>query len=399
MSPTENEILNSISSDEVIELARDLIRTPSITGREGAAISDFLADYFRANGITPILLESAPGRINVIAKIESKEPGPTLVLNGHLDTKQIEGMSIEPFSGEIKDGRLYGRGSADMKAGVAALAVAMVVIKRSGIPIRGTLSGVFEVGEEGGGWTAEDLEKASYLDGDLAIVAEPTNLRVEIGNRGIWRANIKVKGRSTHSGTAQKGINAIQKAAKLVEALYRLPYLQNNDPIWGQSAMNVESIASTGWRAAVPDECTFSIDSRFNWPLTGDQVTKQVRGALDQLAFQDSDLKYEFMCDPKNSAITPKIKEPACISTDEKIVQITRGAVREILGKEASVAATHGYTMAARFIKRGIPAVVLGPGHLEQAHSADEYVEVDQIAQAVKIYILTALRSLSLKDN
>src|SRR5262249_45246511 len=146
------DILESIDRDETIALAQALVRIPSVTGHEGLEISRYMADWLRENGVASGIQEFGADRANVYGRIDGGRPGPRLLLNGHLDTKPGDNMTIDPYGGEVKDGRLYGRGSCDMKGPVAAEMIAVKAIARSGLRFGGTLVFGSEVGEDGGGW-------------------------------------------------------------------------------------------------------------------------------------------------------------------------------------------------------------------------------------------------------
>ena len=380
-----DKIPEMIDANETVELTQELVRIPSITGQEGKAMSNFMADWLSSAGLQPTLQPADKGRCNLICELKGSE-GPTILFNSHQDTKWTDGMTIEPFAAEIEDGKLYGRGAGDAKSSLAAIMMAMKTLKRSGVVLNGSVRFVAEVGEEGGGWSAEQLESSGFMDADMAVIGEQTELRVEIGNRGIFRNSLKVFGRATHSGLAQRGINAIQKMAKVILGLYALPYLDIDDPIWGKSSMNVEKIAGGRYSASVPDECIIAIDSRLTAKVTPEEAKEQALQLLHSLADADAEFRFEFGA-PGEGFMTPA----AFVSEDETIVLAAKEATSRVLKREPTLAACSGYTMAARFIQRGIPAIILGPGSVEQAHSADEWVEIQQIVDAAKIYTLIAL--------
>jgi len=378
-----------IDASETVKLTQELVKIPSITEEEGKAISVFMADWLSSAGLQPTLQPADKGRLNLICELKG-EKGPTILFNSHQDTKWTDGMTIDPFAAEIKDGRLYGRGAGDAKSSLAAIMMALKTLKHSGVVLNGNIRFVSEVGEEGGGWSAEQLESSGFMDADMAVIGEQTELRVEIGNRGVFRNFIKVFGRATHSGLAQRGINAIQKMAKVVLGLYELPYLELDDPIWGKSSMNVQKIEGGRYSASVPDECTISIDSRLTAKIPPEEAKEQIVQLLHVIADSDGEFQFEFGATGEGLVMIPA----AFISEDEKIVVVAKEAIRRVLRTEPTIAACSGYTMAARFIQRGIPAIILGPGSVEQAHSADEWVEIQQIVDAAKIYTLIALTAL-----
>ena len=389
----EEKILEAIDSDEVIELAREMIRIPSITGKEGTRQTQFLAERLSDLGLEPELRKVEEDRFNVVCEMKGEEDGPKLLFEGHHDTKPFDGMTIDPLGAEIRDGKLYGRGSTDMKSALAAMLIAMKVLREHQVPLKGTLVFGSEVGEEGGGGGIPLMQRDGSLECDMAVVGEPSELRVEVGNRGGWRNTIKVLGRATHSGVAQRGINAIEKMAKVILGLYDLPYLKVDDPLWGRSSMNVQRIEggkAWGLSASVADECSVLIDSRLTARTPPEEVNRQVREMLARLEAEDP----EFRIDPDTTDFAAGGRAVA-ISPDERIVRIAGDAVREVTGREPVVGTCPGWTIASAIIGLGHPAIILGPGNLEQAHSADEWVAVDQVVAAARIYALIALKVLT----
>ena len=377
-----------VDEDRAVSLAAELVRIPSITGQEGTAIAERLADELREIGADTTLQDVAPDRQNVVGELRFGE-GPTVLLEGHMDTKPVEGMTIEPFDGAIREGRLWGRGSADMKSGVAAMLVAMRTLAESPGNVRGTLRFVSEVGEEGGGWGLAPLRECGALSADAAIVGEPSGLAVEIGNRGWWRGEIKTRGRATHSGVAQQGVNAIRSMAHVVLALYQLPYVNDDDPIWGQSSMNVQHIEGGRWGASVPDECTIRIDSRITARTTPAEAQAQITGLLRRLEAESE----TFQVDWDHLEATMTSRGANWIPHDSHLVRTACRAVRDATGEHAALSACTGFTIAAILAEEGTPAIILG--HIRDAHTVDESVAVDEIRAAARAYVALARRFLA----
>ncbi|MCS6802875.1 MAG: M20/M25/M40 family metallo-hydrolase [Chloroflexota bacterium] len=382
-----DQALAAIDPAETIALAQQLIRIPSVTGREGAAISETVAAWLTAHGIATDLQEIAPGRVNVIGRLEGAAPGPRLLLNGHLDTKPFDGMTIDPTGAAIRDGRLWGRGACDMKSGVAAILVAARAVRDTGALRRGTLLVGFEVGEEGGGWTFPQL-LAGPGACDAMICAEPTNLEVHIGARGGMPLTITTYGVATHSGMAHHGINAIQKMARVIEALYALPEFAEEEPAWGRSPVNCEQIAGGGMvSASVPDRCDLRVDIRLNPGLPPERLRPALEAMLDRLRAADPDLIVEW---------APRVApwRAAQIALDDPLLQAVEGAAARVLG-QAARAGFPGGCSALVALNAGIPSVIFGPGHIQQAHTVDEWIAVDQIPRAAQVYACAALSYLS----
>lgn len=381
-------LLDQVHPDEVFTLARELVAIPSIAGEEGTAITRFISDWFEGLGLKPQWQEVEPERFNLTCRMEGEEPGPVLLLEGHQDTKPVQGMRIDPFHEGIREGKLWGRGACDMKSALAGMMVVFKVLKEHSVRTRGTLVFTAEVGEEAiGRWGADRMIEAGWADADMAVVGEPSGLAVQLGNRGWWRKTIKVLGRATHSGTAEKGVNAILKMSRVVQELYRLPYLQVDDPIWGRSSLNVHTIHGGGrWSASVPDECTISIDSR----LTPAAPPEVPMGQAEELLHRMSEEDPEFRVDPEVTG-SDMGEAAAAVSPDAEVVQAACRAVQIATGRDAQLGACAGYTIASKLKRRGIPTVILGPGRIEQAHTVDEQVDLNEVVTAARVYLAMVL--------
>lgn len=389
-----SQIFAEIDPDETIALARDLVQIPSVTGHEGLEISRFMADWLERNGISAGLQQVGDERANVYAQIIGSQPGPRLLLNGHLDTKPGDSMVIDPFGGEIRDGRLWGRGSCDMKGPVACEMIAMKAIARSGVPFRGTLLFGSEVGEDGGGWRFDDL-----IDGpcacDVGICGEPTNLELHVGCRGFYPLRIHTIGRATHTGTAYAGVNAIQKMCGVILALYDLPCFHRVDPIWGRNPINAMIIRGGGKvSSSVPDECVVQFDIRLNPDLPPEEIDRLVRAEVARLQSQDPELHLEIHIGREGSESMINSRGASAIPLDDPLIRDVADAVELATGRRPKLAGFPGGCSTALMLRRGIRSVIFGPGDLQQAHSVDEWIEIDQLHQAARAYAAIAYRTL-----
>jgi succinyl-diaminopimelate desuccinylase len=380
--------LARIDPAETIALAQQLVRIPSVTGREGAAVSEAVAAWLRAHDIPAELQEIAPGRLNVVGRIEGAEPGPRLLLNGHLDTKPFDGMVIDPTGAAIRDGRLWGRGACDMKSGVTAALVALRAVRDAGALRRGTLLVGCEVGEEGGGWTFPQLIAGPGAC-DAMICAEPTNLEVHLGARGGMPLVVTTYGRATHSGMASTGINAIEKMARVIETLTSLPEFAEEEPAWGRSAVNCEHIEGGGKvTASVPDRCDLKVDIRLNPSLPPERLRPALEAMFARLRAADPDLRVEW------SPRVPPWRATQIALDDPLLAAVEAGATRA-LGRPPTRAGFPGGCAAMLLLNAGTPAVVFGPGHIQQAHTVDEWIAVEQIPLAAQTYAAAALTYLA----
>jgi acetylornithine deacetylase/succinyl-diaminopimelate desuccinylase-like protein len=379
-------ILASIDRQETIDLARELVRIPSISGREGLQISEFMASWLERAGLDSGLQRLTPERANVYGRVDHGQSGKKLLLNGHLDTKPADDMRIDPFGGEVQDGRLYGRGSCDMKGPVAAMMVAAKAIARSGVTLRGSLIFGSEVGEDGGGWRIDDL-----LGGpgacDVGICGEPTNLELHLGCRGRYPLKIRTIGRATHTGTAYTGVNAIEKMCSIVPALYALEGFHRVNPVWGRSPINAMIIHGGGKvSASVPDECELRFDIRLNPDLTARELDREIDAALDRLTVADPELRFEVERSTTSGDRVFGAREATTVPADDPFVGQVSQAIGLALGRPPRFGGFPGGCSVTPMADHGIRSVIFGPGNLEQAHSVDEWIDVEQIYLAAQAY-------------
>lgn len=382
----ENTVLNEIDDSKVIQLLRDLVRIPSISLQE-REIGEYIVEQLRGWGFEPERQYADKNRFNVICRLIGKEKGPTILFNGHIDTQKTDGMLIDPFSGELKDGRVYGRGSADMKSGICAIMSAFEAIKKAEIDLKGEAMIVFTVGEE---YDSKGIKAfaESNLRTDMGVCAEISNLRLAIGHKGILSGEITTKGKATHSSVPKKGINAISKMIKIIEGLHSLPLFEDEDPLYGRSTVNVGTIKGGRFVTWVPDYCTMGYNFRLIPKHTPQLVNDQINYMLNRLKERDQEMEVDFSERKGSSAVK--------ISLEEPIVEISKNALNYVLNKPIDVWVAPYNTDAAVLIREcKIPTVVVGPGDIEAAHSATENVSVEETINATKAYALMVLYALT----
>jgi acetylornithine deacetylase len=374
--------------DEVTRILSDLVAIPSVNpmGRplEGpgifeAELSNYLESSFRGIGLAVERQPVAPGRDNILARRHAPESTRTIVFDVHQDTVPVDGMVIEPFRPHIEGGRLYGRGSCDVKASMAAILVAIERLARerpSGVP---SLVVACTVDEEfthlGSSRLAESLGKV-----DLAIVAEPTQLDIVNTHKGAVRWKIRTKGVACHSSTPEKGDNAIYRMGRILAALER--HAQQlasgpRDPVLGPPSLSVGRVEGGQSVNIVPDWCEIEVDRRLN---PREKATECPGLLLDFLRAELGTVdRVEF--DP------PWIDLPALAAeSSRQWIEPVSGAIARVLGRSPAVRGVPFGTDAGPLGEAGIPCLVLGPGDIAQAHTKDEWVELDQVRLAVDVY-------------
>ena len=373
-----------IERAQAVGLLSDLVRIPSVNPRMGGgagegALARFLAEYLRGLGLTPVVTEVEPGRPNVLTTLPGKPGGTHLLFEAHLDTVSPSHGQVGPFAPRLDGDRLYGRGACDTKASMAAMLLAAKAIL--GARERGTtVSLVFAMGEENGFDGARHLA-ASGFRADGAVVGEPTGLDVVAAHKGVVRWHMTTTGKSAHSATPQAGINAIGLMARLVQALddRLLPQLgRRRHPLLGSPTLSVGRITGGLEANVVPDRCTIDLDRRLLPGETWASVRGELEELLASLAGELPDL-HVTIGDPYLES--QGMEAPV----DSAIVRMAEEAVRRIDGGHP-IRGVPYCTDAACLAAVGIPCVVLGPGHIEQAHTKAEYVDVQQVVKAAAIY-------------
>ncbi|RFC47812.1 MAG: acetylornithine deacetylase [Verrucomicrobia bacterium] len=367
----------------VLQLLSQLVRINSVNpayadGPGEAQIAAFIQQFFEEHEISVTSREVFPGRPNILARLPGRNRSRCLVLEAHTDTVSIKGMTIPPFDPCIRDGKLHGRGSCDTKAGLAAMMQAMISLKEEGVTPPCDVLLCAAVDEEYSYRGVVSL--CQDLRADAAIVAEPTGLRCVIATKGVLRWRIRVQGRAAHSSRPQLGINAITHMARLIIALEddTASLGHRPHPLLGPPTCNVGVIHGGVQVNFVPDECVIEIDRRLLPGETVAGVLAHYQGILDDLAarFPGFDAAME----------EPMLTDEALETASDQPVVRTATAVLESLGLEPRPCGVPFGCDASKLSRAGVPSIVFGPGSIDRAHAAVEYVETAEVEQAVEFY-------------
>ncbi len=362
------------------QLLQDLIRIPSY--QTESDVVQYLAKRFEKLGIpyrTRKINEA--GRENIVATWGEGER--SLILNSHMDTVS-PGDPAEwthpPFSAEIADGKVYGRGAADAKGSLAAMISALESIVRSGNPLDGKLILTAVAYEEESGLGTEAEVTGGTL-ADAAIIGEPTELQVHVAHKGVVRLAVTTHGKAAHASEPWEGVNAISKMGGVTACLDRLAeeIFQRVDPLLGPATLAVTKVEGGIGRNIIPPSCRLVLDRRILPKETLESAQKEIEDALDRLQKEDPHLK-----------VTVKLlsfAEAAATSPEDRIVQVALGSRSEVL-QEVSEAGGFGACCDMRFLKNQgrVPSIILGPGSLSLAHKTDEFVQIDEYLKAVDLY-------------
>jgi len=347
---------------------------------EGPAAA-LLADVLRAWGFRVELQDTAPGRPNVLARIGDPSGG-TLMFNGHLDVVGTEGMVHPPFAAEERDGRLYGRGSADMKGGVAAMCAAAVRAFDAGLRSEILIAAVTD--EEWASLGTHALVAAG-IGADAAIVTEPTRLAIMPAHRGFAWAEVTIHGRAAHGSRWDVGIDAIRHAGLLLAELDRIETTElprRQHPLLGRPSLHASTITGGTGNSTYPDRCVLGVERRTIPGETGDDFVLELEGACARVR----EAKPEFRADVRLSLAAP----PSDVQPGAPVVQMLAAALRDA-SAPVRIEGMSAWTDAAILNAAGIPAICFGPGDIALAHAAEEWVPLEEIDIATEVLTRLAL--------
>lgn len=368
----------------VLATLADLIRINSINtayedGTSEAGVAAYLRDFFHREGIETREQEVFPGRSNVIARLPGKNPSRRVVLEAHMDTVSAKGMTIPPFEPTVSDGRMHGRGSCDTKAGLAGMAHAVVALKREGFVPPCEIWFAAVVDEEHAYRGVVKL--CEGLTAHAAIVAEPTELRLVVATKGVLRWRIRTHGKSAHSSKPHLGVNAIEHMARLILALEpeHARLAGHVHPLLGPATGNVGIIKGGVQVNFVPDTCVIEIDRRL---LPGDNVPHifaRYQVLIDALTARHPGFHATIEQPPL------LVDEALATGVSENVVTTAAHVLRDA-GLDGTPTGVPYGSDASKLSRQGVPSIVFGPGSIDRAHAAVEYVETDQVLQAFEFY-------------
>ncbi|QDU78518.1 Acetylornithine deacetylase [Polystyrenella longa] len=398
-----------ISTTSPVDLLKQLIAIPSVNpmGQSVSgdiyyetAVTRWLVGLFEERKIPYRVQEVSPGRANVVAVCHAPGATKTVMLDAHQDTVPVEGMTIPPFEPTEKEGRIYGRGACDVKGGMAAMLSAFLRLTESEATLpnhvllscscdeEATLGGIQRLADEWSNANDSQSEPESLLhrSPDLAIIAEPTELDVINAHKGVVRWKINVAGRACHSSAPREGESAIYRMGHILRLLEeyaeQLESERKAHPRLGSATISVGIIKGGSSVNIVPEHCEIEIDRRL---IPGEEGLA-AQAELHQ--FLSSHVDFEIIFSE------PWVNVPPLSDTENGLLsKVLLQTIEPVAGERTSIAVPFG-THASPVAAAGVPAVVFGPGSIDQAHTKDEWIEVKQLEQAAEIYYQFCLAEL-----
>ena len=394
-----------ITPNEVVQFAQALVRQPSVTGQEGA-LGLFLARRLEEFGLRVELQEVAPERRNVLATLPGADPTLALLFHSHMDTVSA-GAMVDPWSGQVEDDHIWGRGSVDQKGGLAASVMALATIARSGQRLRSSLGLALVVDEEsehrGSMGLVERMARseAGHNTARQAVVTEPSGLRLVIGCKGTLPFQVRVRGKAAHGARPWLGINAIQQAMRVVSALEDLDYPECTVRGYGSVRGSLNLGVIQGGRAynIVPDECLLWFDRRTVPGEPAAEVLGQIQATLDRMSEASPPVEGDLTVARPDWDWDP-IRErglwPAVTPAGEPILEMVSRHHDAVVGSPVETYFTDGYNEMDFLINDlGIPTVQYGPGDSSLCHTDEERLSIPELLHATRVYVRLALEAAS----
>ena len=391
-------VLAAIDPEEVIVFLQNLVRVPSVNPPGDVREAIRLCEVkLAAAGFATETVGATPEHVNVIGTLRGTADGPRLAFNAHVDVVPIgdeAAWTHPPFGGEIAGGRVYGRGAGDDKASVAAQVMAGVALARAQVPLAGTLIITAVADEETSGQLgAGYIVREGYVDADFVIVGEQTRNQICVAERGAVGVQVLVHGATGHAATPWAGINAIEGMGRVIAALQEelWPVLaQRTHRYLPGSTATISMIGGGVKTNVIPDRCEIYVDRRILPGETPASVMAEIQAVAEQAVAAVAGLRIE---------VTEKMSRPARESDPDSLVGRALQVATRFLGNEPVLNGFFGGTDAKHFAPRGWPTLVVGPGQPSTAHSPDEWVGIDEVLEATRLYALTALALLSHRED
>ena len=388
-----SDIKSKIKEEEITNLAQELIKIPSDETAGEKEVCEYLESFLKSLGMKVRLQEVLPNRPNIIAEVIGDDVGRSIMFNGHVDTVpigDIKKWSMDPYSAIIKDNKLFGRGSTDMKGSIASMIIAMKFIMNNVKKFNGKIIFTGVMAEETTGLGTQKIVEEN-IKADMALVGEPSDEKIYRAHKGTMWFNLSTYGKLEHSSESNsESNNAIINMMKLImeinEISKELETIENN--LVGHPSINVGLINGGTKQNMIADSCRISIDRRTLPEEKTDEILDKLRIRLDRLRSLDDRLTFDLEIDT--------IREAVEVVESEQIVQEVKNALNKVINKNPTISGMKATTDMSILVNQGnIPSVIYGPGFIKQAHTVDEFIEVKRLVESSQVYTEILLNVLT----
>lgn len=386
-----DSVSQHIDRARIVEMLTTLIRFNSVNppGNE-APVAEYLAGSMRRAGLQVELVPLTEKRANVMARLPGRSAAPALMFCGHTDTVHPGEVAWrhDPFAAETSNGRMFGRGTADMKGGVAAMVVAVEALAQAGIPLAGDVIIAGTAGEEVDCLGARHLLESGGMAGVGALVIpEPTDLSLVSAHRGALWLRLITQGKAAHGSMPELGVNTILHMYKLLDALLDHHFTYRPHPLLRLPTVNVGTIQGGTKTNVVADMCQATVDIRTVPGMSTAEVIGEIQALIDNIKAGT----------PAFNARIEIVNDKSAVATDPNtpLIQAAQRAGSLILDRTLEPQGASYFTDASVLTPpTGVPTLIFGPGEAGMAHQPDEYVDIDKVVQAAHFYAALALEML-----
>jgi succinyl-diaminopimelate desuccinylase len=372
-----------MEKQEKVQILKDMVAIESVNGNE-KAVAEYLSQLFAQHGIVSSFLEYAEERDNLIVEIGIKNTEKVLAFSGHMDVVapgNLAEWTSHPFKPEIREGKMYGRGTCDMKSGLAAMVIAMIELKEEGAALNGRLRLLATVGEEVGELGAEQLTKEGYVDDVTAmVIGEPSGYGgIVYAHKGSINFKVTSLGKNAHSSMPQLGVNAIDHLNDFYTRANELFRQETHtDEVLGDFIYNVTMIVGGEQINSIPSEASLQGNIRTIPGYDNDLVIQKMQELIAELNQKET---YDLTLTIEANKISVKSDK------NSEIAKIAQSVAKKQVNVDIPMVGISGTTDAAEFTKgkQVFPVIIFGPGN-ETPHQVDEYVEVENYLEMIDIY-------------
>ncbi len=372
------------NKNRIIGLIQKLVKIPSFSGdKKGLSeIAQILSDEMNKIGLSVEFIEAEKGLPNVVGRFNSTDSSsPWILFNGHTDVVPVQNEEkwiVDPFKAEIKDGKMYGRGACDMKGGLGAMVAASRIVLDLFPEYNGNFVLTGTVDEEIGGAIGMQYILKKGVRANMGIVCEPSDLMITNVCKGLVWTKLKTIGKSAHGSMPENGINAVYKMSKILHVLEGYTFDRPPHEMLGSPTINVGTVRGGSKPNLIPDLCEVELDIRYLPDQTYKEVMNDLERIINELKEEDPEIKTEMDMIRYRSSVE--------VQKHEKIIQTIVDATKKVKDAHPGFKGMPSPGDSEHLVKAGIPSVMFGPGSEDLCHVDNEWIAVNEILTAVKIY-------------